>query len=347
MRNISDYDFDFPKRLIADYPLERGESRLIVVPKCGTDISESVMDKTSNLHNYLCAGDVVVLNNTKVIQARLEGFNNRWSRMDILLLNPLPGNTRQWEALVKPGKRFRKNTQIKFSDDLTAQVVENLPEGHRVIEFEYDYANLLAKLEIHGRMPLPPYIKRECEIDDIINYQSIFAKNPGSVAAPTASLHLSQRGLDALRQKGIILTEVTLHVGAGTFQPVRCENVDEHIMHGEYYSIDKASCDVINAAKKGGNKIIAVGTTVARVLETVSIDTGYVRAHEGMTHKFILPGYKWKTVDNLLTNFHWPKSTLFMLVCSLLSTERARLVYEFAFQNEFRLFSYGDAMLIK
>jgi S-adenosylmethionine:tRNA ribosyltransferase-isomerase len=343
----SDFDFAFPEDQIAYAPLPRGESRMLVVDKDRD--ADPVSTRTRHLIDHLAPGDALVLNDTKVLRARLVAATPAGGRVEALLLKPLPGPAARWEAMVKPGRRFRPGDRIAFSPGLTATVEAVREDGLRVLAFALEAEAFHRELERVGRIPLPPYIKREAGAADAAAYQSVFAARPGSVAAPTASLHLSEGMLADIRAKGVDVRMLTLHVGAGTFKPVQSEEVDGHVMHSESYMLPAETAAALNAAKARGGRVWAVGTTVARVLETRAIGTGAetFTAGAGETDIFIRPGYVWKGVDGLLTNFHWPKSTLFMLVCSLLGTERAKQVYARAFAEGFRLFSYGDAMLIR
>ena len=342
----SDFDFAFPEELIAYAPSPRGESRMLVVDKAG---GEPLSARTRDLGDYLAPGDALVLNDTKVLRARLVAATPEGSRIEALLLKPLPGPAARWEAMVKPGKRFRPGARVAFSPRLTGTVESVGEDGTRVLAFDLDPADFHRELEAAGRVPLPPYIKRDPLATDAEAYQSVFAAHPGSVAAPTASLHLSEAMLEGMRAKGVDIRMVTLHVGAGTFKPVQSEELEKHAMHSESYVLSAETAAALNAAKARGGRVWAVGTTAARVLETRA--TGYsgrpFTPGAGETDIFIRPGYAWKGVDGLLTNFHWPKSTLFMLVCSLLGVERAKRIYSGAFAEGYRLFSYGDAMLIR
>jgi len=343
----SDFDFTFPEELIAYTPRPRGESRMLVVDKAGD--AGPVTSLTRRLIDYLSPGDALVLNDTRVLRARLLSTLPSGARVEALLLKPLPGPTARWEAMVKPGKRFRAGEQIAFSPELVATVETVREDGTRVLAFGLDPAGFHRALEAVGHVPLPPYIKRSAESSDVDAYQSVFATHPGSVAAPTASLHLSEAMLADLRAQGVHILMLTLHVGAGTFKPVQSEDLDGHVMHSEAYVLPAETAAALNAVRTAGGRVWAVGTTVARVLETRATGSGTeaFTAGAGETDIFIRPGYAWKGVDGLLTNFHWPKSTLFMLVCSLLGAERAKRIYGRAFAERFRLFSYGDAMLIR
>jgi S-adenosylmethionine:tRNA ribosyltransferase-isomerase len=350
-----DFDFEFPENLIAYHPLARGESRMMVVDRQRTGLENpqpALFTHTSALIDFLAPGDALVLNDTKVLRARLIGESAAGGRVEALLLAPVAceaaGKCR-WEAMVKPGKRFRPGHHAVFSSRLTATVIRGNEEGTRTLEFNLGPDAFLRELEVTGKIPLPPYIKREASDADAQNYQSVFAAHPGSVAAPTASLHLSESMLAGIRAKGVDVRLVTLHVGAGTFKPVQSETLAGHAMHAESYVMSAETAAALNAARKRGGKIWAVGTTAARVVETQARGSGdsVFAAGAGETRIFIHPGYEWKGLDGLLTNFHWPKSTLFMLVSSLLGRERAKQAYAEAFAQGMRLFSYGDAMLIR
>jgi S-adenosylmethionine:tRNA ribosyltransferase-isomerase len=342
----SDFDFTFPEHLIAAEPLPRGESRMLVLTRAGSAAPSHRHSR--DLPEYLAPGDVLVLNDTKVLKARLLGETPTGQKAEILLLAPRPeadGPGMRWEAMVKPAKRFRIGDRVRFSPALEAEVVGIYDGGTRLLSFDLGPEAFHKELEVTGKIPLPPYIRREATAADEATYQPVFAAKAGSVAAPTASLHFDQALLDRVAAKGVEIRKVTLHVGAGTFKPVQSEDLDGHVMHSEWFDLPAETAAAIEAARARGNKVFAVGTTVARVLETCAA-RGPLAAASGETRIFIKPGHAWKAVDGLLTNFHWPKSTLFMLVCSLLGTERAKAVYEEAFKQGYRLFSYGDAMLI-
>jgi S-adenosylmethionine:tRNA ribosyltransferase-isomerase len=343
----TDFDFTFPESQIAYAPLPRGESRMLVVSKAGD--ADPIDARTRDMIGYLDAGDVLVLNDTKVLRARLVSESAAGARLEALLLKPLPGLGTRWEAMVKPGKRFRPGDRLAFSPRLIAEVEAVREDGTRVLAFPLGAEEFHRELEAVGRIPLPPYIRRASEAADSEAYQSVFAAHPGSVAAPTASLHLSEASLAAIRAKGVDIRMLTLHVGAGTFKPVQSEDVDGHVMHSESFVLPTDTAAALNAARARGKRIWAVGTTVARVLESRALGAApaLFLPGAGETDIFIRPGYAWKGVDGLLTNFHWPKSTLFMLVCSLLGTGRAKGIYAEAIARGFRLFSYGDAMLIR
>ncbi len=343
----SDFDFTFPESQIALRPLPRGEARLMVISASGT--TASTFGRARDLVDILQPGDALALNDTKVLRARLRGTLASGGACEILLLKPRADgapDASTWECMARPGKKLKPGTTVRFADDLAAEVVNVLPEGERVLRFNLSGMRFYEALERLGNIPLPPYIKRDADEEDAETYQTVFAENPGSVAAPTASLHLSEEMLAALTAKGVRLAKVTLHVGAGTFRPVQVEHVEDHPMHTEAYTLPVESARVLNDTKASGGRIFAVGTTAARVLETCADDAGVLHAHTGETGIFIYPGYHWKAVDGLLTNFHWPQSTLFMLVAAKLGTERAKAAYADAIARGFRLFSYGDGMLI-
>ena len=337
-----DFDFELPEELIAQEPiLKRDSSRLMVVDKKTGSISHHVFTDIVDLLNK---GDVLVLNDTKVIPARLFGIKeNTNAHIEVLLLNNIENNI--WSCLVKPGKRVKDGTIISFGDGLLkAKCLEVDDEGIRKIEFKYDgiFMEILDKL---GTMPLPPYIKTKLKDKD--RYQTVYAKNIGSAAAPTAGLHFTKELLEKIKNKGIIICYVTLHVGLGTFRPVKVEDVSKHKMHSEYYEMNEETANILNKAKEEGRRIISVGTTSVRVLETVMNKYNYFCKCSGWTDIFIYPGYKFKAIDNLITNFHLPKSTLIMLVSALASREIILNAYKEAVKEKYRFFSFGDSMFIK
>lgn len=337
-----DFDFELPEELIAQEPiLKRDSSRLMVVDKKTGSISHHVFTDIVDLLNK---GDVLVLNDTKVIPARLFGIKeNTNAHIEVLLLNNIENNI--WSCLVKPAKRVKEGTIISFGDGLLkAKCLEVDDEGIRKIEFKYDgiFMEILDKL---GTMPLPPYIKTKLKDKD--RYQTVYAKNIGSAAAPTAGLHFTKELLEKIKNKGIIICYVTLHVGLGTFRPVKVEDVSKHKMHSEYYEMNEETANILNKAKEEGRLIISVGTTSVRVLETVMNKYNYFCKCSGWTDIFIYPGYKFKAIDNLITNFHLPKSTLIMLVSALASREIILNAYNEAVKEKYRFFSFGDSMFIK
>ena len=337
-----DFDFELPEELIAQEPiLKRDSSRLMVVDKKTGSISHHIFTDIVDLLNK---GDVLVLNDTKVIPARLFGIKeNTNAHIEVLLLNNIENNI--WSCLVKPAKRVKEGTIISFGDGLLkAKCLEVDDEGIRKIEFKYDgiFMEILDKL---GTMPLPPYIKTKLKDKD--RYQTVYAKNIGSAAAPTAGLHFTNELLEKIKNKGIIICYVTLHVGLGTFRPVKVEDVSKHKMHSEYYEMNEETANILNKAKEEGRRIISVGTTSVRVLETVMNKYNYFCKCSGWTDIFIYPGYKFKGIDNLITNFHLPKSTLIMLVSALASREIILNAYKEAVKEKYRFFSFGDSMFIK
>lgn len=340
--NVKDFDFHLPEELIAQHPLaKRDESRLMVVDREAGSLEHK---KFKDIIDYLEAGDCLVLNNTRVLPARLIGEKEgSGGRMELLLLKRI--NNNQWETLVKPGKRAQVGARFVFGNgDLKAKVIDILEEGSRLIEFEYEgiFEEVLDRL---GQMPLPPYIKEKLE--DKERYQTVYSKEVGSAAAPTAGLHFTEELLDKIRGKGVNIAFVTLHVGLGTFRPVKVENIEEHNMHSEFYVMTKETADLINSTKKSGKRVIAVGTTSNRTLETIADESGTVREQSGWTDIFIYPGYKFKVVDSLITNFHLPESTLIMLVSAFANRDLIMKAYNEAVREKYRFFSFGDAMFLK
>ncbi len=339
--NLSDFDYDLPEELIAQTPLkDRSSSRLLVLNKNTGEIEHKHFYE---IIDYLNPGDTLVLNDTKVLPARLIGEKEDTKAViEVLLLKNIEGD--KWESLTKPARRVKVGTVVSFGEGLLkAKCIEEKEEGLRVFEFIYDgiFVEILDKL---GTMPLPPYIHEKLEDKD--RYQTVYAKNLGSAAAPTAGLHFTKELLAKLKEKKINLAYLTLHVGLGTFRPVNVENILEHHMHSEYYAISKQTCDCINETKKRGNKVVVVGTTSVRVLETVATKYGELKEDSGWTDIFIYPGYQFKIVDNLITNFHLPKSTLVMLVSAIAGRENILNAYSEAIKNEYRFFSFGDSMFI-
>ncbi|MDE6284287.1 MAG: tRNA preQ1(34) S-adenosylmethionine ribosyltransferase-isomerase QueA [Bacilli bacterium] len=340
--NIEDYNYDLPEDRIAQTPLKnRSDSKLLVMDKNTGDLEETVF---KDLKSYLKAGDVLVLNDTKVIPARLIGEKEDTKAViEILLLKNLEGDV--WEALSKPFKRLHVGTIVSFGDGrLKAEVVNKKTEG--LVEVKFIYEGIFMEiLESLGSMPLPPYIHEK--LSDGSRYQTVYAKNLGSAAAPTAGLHFTPSLLKEVEDLGVELVYVTLHVGLGTFRPVEETDITKHKMHSEYYVLSKEATDRLNLAKQEGRKIYAVGTTSTRVLETVAQKYGSFQACSGNTEIFIYPGYKFQAIDGLITNFHLPKSTLLMLVSALSTKENILNAYRYAIAHEFRFFSFGDAMFIR
>ena len=336
-----DFDYFLPEELIAQVPLEnREESRLLVLDG---NTGEKKDRKFYDIINYLNKGDVLVLNDTKVLPARMIGEKeDTGAIIEVLLLKNINGDN--WQCLVKPAKRISIGTIVSFGNGiLKARCTGIGEEGIREFEFIYDgiFYEIIDKL---GTMPLPPYIKTK--LDDQSRYQTVYAKNIGSAAAPTAGLHFTQELLNKIKDKGVTICYITLHVGLGTFRPVNVEDVTKHKMHSEFYSMSKEVSDILSTAKKNGNNIIAVGTTTTRTLETIMSKYGQFKECSGWTDIFIYPGYEFKAIDSLITNFHLPKSTLIMLVSALCNKEMILDTYKYAVENKYRFFSFGDAMFI-
>lgn len=339
---LKDFYFDLPEKLIAQVPLkDRTSSKLMVINKETGEIKHEPNFKA--IINYLKEGDCLVLNDTKVIPARLFGKRKHTgANIEILLLERKEND--KWEALVNPGKKAKIGDIIVFGDGILEGTIEDIIEdGNRIISFKYNgiFEEVLDQL---GQMPLPPYIKERLE--DKNRYQTVYAKNDGSAAAPTAGLHFTNELLEELKNKGIKIAKLTLHVGLGTFRPVKVDNILEHKMHSEYYSLDEENAKIINDAKKNGGRIITVGTTSTRTLESIADENGVVKADSGYTNIFIYPSYKFKIVDNLITNFHLPESSLIMLVSAFSTRENIINAYNQAVLNEYRFFSFGDAMFL-
>lgn len=339
--NLSDFDYELPEELIAQTPLKkRDASKLLVMDKNNGNIKHTHFN---NVIQELAAGDVLVLNDTKVIPARLIGSKEETGAVIELLLLKALGED-EWECLSRPAKRLKIGTIVKFSDELKAEVIEKLDEG--IVRVKLIYNGILMEiLDRLGEMPLPPYIHEK--LDDKDRYQTIYAKNLGSAAAPTAGLHFTKELLEQIKNKGIEVLFVTLHVGLGTFRPVEVDNILEHHMHSEYYEMSNEVAQALNKAKSEGRKIYAVGTTTTRVLETIAHKYSTFKECRGNTDIFIYPGFKFKAIDGLITNFHLPKSTLLMLVSALATREFILNAYNEAIENNYRFFSFGDAMFIK
>jgi S-adenosylmethionine:tRNA ribosyltransferase-isomerase len=340
--DVRDFDFYLPDELIAQTPLlDRTASRLLVLDKENGSIKDDVF---SSVTDYLKPGDCLVLNDTRVLPARLYGVKkDTGAKIELLLLKQLEGD--QWEALAKPAKRVKVGTTIDFGDGLlTATCVAESDQGGRVVELQYE-GILHEVLDQLGEMPLPPYIKEQ--LDDQERYQTVFAKNRGSAAAPTAGLHFTEELLQTLQDKGVHLAFITLHVGLGTFRPVSVEDVESHEMHAEYYQMSEGTARLLTEVKENGGKVVAVGTTSARTLETIMNEHGAFCEASGWTSIFIYPGYTFKGIDGLLTNFHLPKSTLVMLVSALAGREHIIGAYNHAVKERYRFFSFGDAMFIR
>jgi len=339
--NVKDFSYELPQRLIAQDPLEdRSSSRLMVLGKKDGSVTHRVF---RDITEYINPGDCLVINNTKVIPARLFGQKeDTGAAVELLLLRRLCGS--QWETLVRPGKKAKPKTKLIFGNGMLAgEIIRVAEEGNRIIQFSYDgiFEEILDQL---GEMPLPPYITHQ--LQDRQRYQTVYARHEGSAAAPTAGLHFTPQLLDEIRAKGADIAEITLHVGLGTFRPVKTENVLEHHMHSEFYRLEQEAADKINRAKQGGGRIISVGTTSTRTLESIADEHGFVKAASGWTQIFIYPGYQFRCIDALITNFHLPESTLIMLVSALAGREQVLAAYGEAVGERYRFFSFGDAMFI-
>ena len=338
---LSDFNYYLPEELMAQTPIEkRDESRLMVLDKNTGEIEHKIF---RDIIDYLQPGDCLVRNNTKVIPARLYGKKETGANVEFVLLKNLEGDI--WEAMVRPGNKLHSGAKVIFGDGLLrAEILETLQDGTRKVKFEYDgiFNEILDKI---GLMPLPPYIHESLKDND--RYQTVYAKYEGSAAAPTAGLHFTDELLKKIEEKGISVANVTLHVGIGTFRPVKEKNIEDHQMHTEHYYIKQEDADKINKAKLSGHRVIAVGTTSCRTIETIADEKGLVKACEGDTGIYIYPGYKFKCLDALITNFHLPESTLIMLVSALAGRENILNAYNEAVKEKYKFFSFGDAMFIK
>lgn len=336
----SDFDYDLPEKLIAQEPADqRDQSNLLVLNKSGELLDDL---KFYQLKKYLQPGDRLVFNNSKVIPARLFGEKvTSGIEIEILLLTELAPD--RWEVLVNPGRRVKKGTKIRFDDELMAETIDYTDFGGRVLEFKPE-GSLKSKLDDLGEMPLPPYIKKKPE--DPNRYQTVYADKEGSAAAPTAGLHFTDEILKELQEYGVGLSYLTLHVGLGTFRPVKVDDVEKHNMHEEYYEIDKKTANDIMDTKNNGGRVISVGTTSVRALESAASSIKERKGAKGWTDIFIYPGYNFKIIDGLLTNFHLPESTLIMLVAALIGKEKVMKAYKHAIEKEYRFYSFGDAMII-
>ena len=335
------FDYDLPQELIAQTPLkQRDSSRLLTLNKQTGEISHVVF---SDIKSFLKLGDCLVLNNTRVIPARLYGVRDNGGEAEFLLLNRIDDVT--WETIVRPGRRLKEGARVTFGDGrLVAEVVSVKDDGNRIVKFEFDgiWEEVLDAL---GEMPLPHYITEK--LTDKERYQTVYAKHDGSAAAPTAGLHFTLPLLEEIQSMGVNIAYVTLHVGLGTFRPVKCENVEDHKMHSEMYSVSPETAEIINKTKQDGGRVIAVGTTSCRTLESATGDDGIIKSGSNSTDIFIYPGYKFKMIDALITNFHLPKSTLIMLVSTFAGYENTMNAYKTAVEEKYRFFSFGDAMFIQ
>ncbi len=347
---LSDFDYELPEELIAQMPADkRQNSKMLVLDKANQTIEHKHF---FDIVDYIDENSILVLNNTKVIPARLYGTKDTGAKIEVFLLEGVNNNKTLWSALIKPSKRVKPDTIIKISDELSVRAIERLEEaGEWLVELMYE-GDLFEILHKVGNIPLPPYIERKLQSEalkqfDFNRYQTVYAKDEGSVAAPTAGLHFTQEILDKLKAKGVEIAYVTLNVGLGTFRPVKCENVLDHKMHSETFEITQEAADKINKAKSAGKKLVAVGTTTVRTLETAYQKYGCIKACHDHSELFIYPPYEFKVIDKLITNFHLPKSTLLMLVSALAGKDFIFKAYNEAIENKYRFFSYGDCMLIK
>ena len=335
----SDYYYELPEELIAQTPAEpRDSSRLLVYDRATGKREHRIF---RDIKEYLRPGDVLVVNNTKVLPARLYAYTKNGGKVEVLLLKRRDLN--EWEVLVRPGKKAKVGAELIVSEELSLTVVDRTATGERIVRFHFDgvFEDILSRL---GSMPLPPYIHEKLKDKD--RYQTVYCKTDGSAAAPTAGLHFTQELLAEIRAMGVEIAEVLLHVGLGTFRPVKEEDLTHHVMHSEFYKVDERAAEIVNAAKREGRRVIAVGTTSVRTLETVADEQGMLRPCSGDTSIFIYPPYRFKCVDALITNFHLPESTLIMLVSAFMGREQCLSVYREAVEERYRFFSFGDAMMI-
>ncbi|MCD6527073.1 MAG: tRNA preQ1(34) S-adenosylmethionine ribosyltransferase-isomerase QueA [Desulfuromonas sp.] len=344
---VTDFDYELPDELIAQYPAEqRDASRLMVLDRQQQKIQS---DLFVHIDRYFKCGDVLVVNDTRVIPARLLGHKESGGKIEVFLVRKLDLEGECWLCLTRSSKSPKPGTRLLLADRLKATVLEGGEQGYRHIRFEGCFdadGDFLALLDEIGKLPLPPYISREPQREDRERYQTTFSAKPGAVAAPTAGLHFTEQVLERLRAKGVIICPLTLHVGLGTFLPIRVEKVLDHRMHGEHYQIPQQTADEVNLAKQQGRRVVALGTTATRTLEFSVDDQGVLQAGDGMTDMFIYPGYQFKIVDALVTNFHLPQSTLLMLVSALAGKEFVLKAYQQAVEEKYRFFSYGDCMFI-
>ena len=344
--NVSDFDYELPEELIAQRPAEKRDgSRLLVADRKTGSVSH---EHFTDIKKYLNEGDCLVVNDSKVLPARLYGIKaGTGAKVEFLLTKRIEGD--KWETMVRPGKRLKPGDSVDFADGFRADILDNGEGGTRIVEFEYD-GIFMERLEEIGSMPLPPYIDREATSEDNERYQTVYAEYEGSVAAPTAGLHFTDELLEEIKEMGVEIAKVTLHVGIGTFRPVKVDRVEDHHMHFEEYTVSEEAARTINETHRRGGRVIAVGTTSTRTLESAASRAGdgswKVAAGSGSTGIFIYPGYEFKIIDSLITNFHLPKSTLMMLISAFYDREKILEIYEEAVRERYRFFSYGDAMMI-
>ncbi|MBD3225695.1 MAG: tRNA preQ1(34) S-adenosylmethionine ribosyltransferase-isomerase QueA [Caldithrix sp.] len=340
---LSEFKYEVPQELIAQYPVKkRDESRLMVLHKDSGNREHKIF---KDAVDYLGEGDALILNETKVFPARLFGVKEKTdARVELLLLRQLEGP--MWEVMVKPARKVRVGNRIQITNDFGCDVIDNTTSGGRVVSFDYNGQDFFKLIDQVGKSPLPPYIDREAEELDKEKYQTVYANKVGAVAAPTAGLHFTESLLEKIKAKGVKIVPVVLHVGLGTFRPIKVEDLSRHQMDSEYYSISQEAADTINEVKNSGGKIVSVGTTTVRALETAANADNNVKAESGWTDKFIYPPYQFKIIDALFTNFHLSESTLFLLTCALAGKDQMIEAYQEAIEKEYRFYSYGDAMLI-
>lgn len=340
---LADFKYELPDELIAQYPTkDRDGSRLMILDRKTGDIKNQ---QFTDIVEYFQQGDVMVVNETKVFPARLYGYKEKTNaQVEVLLLRQLEET--MWEVLVKPARKVRIGNRLVIANEIGCDVIDNTTSGGRVVKFDYNGQDFFELVDRIGDSPLPPYINRDAEPLDKERYQTVYAKKTGAVAAPTAGLHFTQEILDKLLEKGVQIAPVVLHVGLGTFRPVQVEDLSRHQMDSEYYEISEESAQIINDAKQNNNRIIAVGTTSVRALETVATPDGMVKYNSGWTDKFIYPPYMFKIVDGIITNFHIPQSTLYILVSTFASHKFVQKAYQEAMDKKYRFYSYGDAMMI-
>ncbi len=340
---LADFDYSLPKKYIAQYPVEkRDESKMMVVRRDDNSIEHHQFD---SILDYFRKGDLIILNNTKVFPARLYATKDRTdAKVEVFLLRELENDL--WEVLVRPARKVRIGNKLMFTDTVSCDVIDNTVSGGRVVRFEYDGTDIYDLIDRIGISPLPPYIEREPEENDKVRYQTVFASERGAVAAPTAGLHFTDDLLEKLKEKGVKIEYITLHIGLGTFRPVQVEDLNRHQMDSEYFEVSPKTAMAINTAKKKRRKIIAVGTSTVRALETVVVSGFQVTTKRGWTDKFIYPPYDFKMVDGMITNFHQPKSTLMMMVSAFAEKDLIMKAYRVAKKNDYRFLSYGDAMFI-
>lgn len=340
MLKKSDYYYNLPEKLIAQTPAEpRDSSRLLVYDRNTGKVEHRIF---RDITDYLRSGDVLVINNTKVLPARMFAYTPNGGRVEILLLKRR--NLTEWEVLVRPGKKAKIGAELVINQELALTVKDRTETGERIVEFQFDgvFEDIVSRA---GTMPLPPYIHEK--LQDQSRYQTVYCKTDGSAAAPTAGLHFTQELLHKIEGMGVTIAEVLLHVGLGTFRPVKEEDLTNHVMHSEYYMVNERAAEIVNAAKREGRRVIAVGTTSVRTLESVADENGFLKPCSGNTQIFIYPPYRFKCVDALITNFHLPESTLIMLVSALMGRENTLNIYREAIEKEYRFFSFGDAMFIQ